>query len=129
MTLYVLAFARVLILQAEQDFYPPLALFGELHTENPLEGDAQLQLGMACHCSVLMLSGKMFPLFTNMVQFVERCYVVLKNLIRQLANLYHPQQKVWQLRAIGSNRAGIPSRYLLYCLEIHGPALERLDNT
>lgn len=31
-----------------------------------------------------------------MVQFVERCYVVLKNLVRQLANLYHPQQKVSQ---------------------------------
>eukprot|EP01126_Amoeba_proteus_P057917 TRINITY_DN7419_c0_g2_i2.p1 TRINITY_DN7419_c0_g2~~TRINITY_DN7419_c0_g2_i2.p1 ORF type:complete len:303 (-),score=46.94 TRINITY_DN7419_c0_g2_i2:1213-2121(-) len=66
---------------AKRDYYAPLALFGELHTENPLEGDAQLQLG------------RMFPLFTEIVQFLDRCYGVIKNFIRQLASLYHPKQK------------------------------------
>jgi len=67
--------------QAENTFFPPLALFGELHTLDPLEGDAQIQIG------------KMFPFFVDLLHFIERIYEVLKNLVRQLCSLYHPKQK------------------------------------
>jgi len=98
---------------ALKKFYPALVLFGQENTADSTtspnsstpttstevkengtdatsttvtngEGDIQIQLG------------KMLPFLQEMSNFVHRCYELTKNFVRQLASLYHPQQKLYQ---------------------------------
>lgn len=42
---------------------------------------------------LIFFLGKMFPFLTDCMHFIERIQEVLKNVIRQFSNLYHPRQK------------------------------------
>jgi WASH complex subunit 7 len=88
--------------QASAKFYPGLTLFGQetaaqdaaagaenaevvqLYNNGVSEGDIQIQLG------------KMLPFLQELYQFVQRCYDLLKNTIRQLGALYAKDQKLYQ---------------------------------
>jgi WASH complex subunit 7 len=93
---------NVLKEQASAKFYPGLTLFGQetaaqdaaagaenaevvqLYNNGVSEGDIQIQLG------------KMLPFLQELYQFVQRCYDLLKNTIRQLGALYAKDQKLYQ---------------------------------
>jgi hypothetical protein len=68
--------------QALTRFAPPFMAFGE---DGDLgEGEAQAQVG------------RMFnPFLMDFSAFVNRVYLVVQNVVRQLASLYHPAQKLY----------------------------------
>jgi hypothetical protein len=69
-------------LQANTRFAPPFMAFGE---DGDLgEGEAQTQVGR-------MLN----PFLMDFSTFVNRVYLVVQNVVRQLASLYHPAQKLY----------------------------------
>ena len=38
----------------------------------------------------------MFPFLLELDQFVTRCWAVVQNVVRQLANIYHPKQREFE---------------------------------
>jgi len=72
--------------QAERKFFSPFLLFGE-DSGAAEEGEAQMQVGR--------LLGGPQPLLLEFSNYVNRVYVVVQNVVRQLASLYHPTQKLW----------------------------------
>lgn len=68
--------------EANTRFAPPFMAFGE---DGDLgEGEAQTQVGR-------MLN----PFLMDFSTFVNRVYLVVQNVVRQLASLYHPAQKLY----------------------------------
>eukprot|EP01129_Flabellula_baltica_P015634 TRINITY_DN8032_c0_g1_i1.p1 TRINITY_DN8032_c0_g1~~TRINITY_DN8032_c0_g1_i1.p1 ORF type:complete len:1108 (-),score=219.26 TRINITY_DN8032_c0_g1_i1:5-3328(-) len=67
--------------EAKEKFYPGILLFGQI--DNFEEGDSQVAIG------------KMIPFFVDMVNFVNRCNVVVKNLMQQLNRLYNPRSQLF----------------------------------
>lgn len=66
-------------------FCPPILMFGqEKPYEEASEGDAQVQIG------------RMMPFLTELSRFVDRCYTVTRNFMRQLGSLYHSEQQIYQ---------------------------------
>jgi hypothetical protein len=49
-----------------------------------VEGEAQIEFG------------KLLDLLHKVDQFVQRCYLVGKNILHQFASLYHPKQSLYQ---------------------------------
>eukprot|EP01012_Entosiphon_sulcatum_P015126 TRINITY_DN2013_c3_g2_i1.p1 TRINITY_DN2013_c3_g2~~TRINITY_DN2013_c3_g2_i1.p1 ORF type:complete len:1175 (-),score=403.67 TRINITY_DN2013_c3_g2_i1:71-3595(-) len=71
-----------LIDEANEKLIPPLLLFGESSENRELqESDKQLYFG------------RILPLLLDLWNFCERTYVVVQNLMRQLASLYSDRQK------------------------------------
>eukprot|EP00039_Didymoeca_costata_P001169 m.50316 g.50316 ORF g.50316 m.50316 type:complete len:1190 (+) comp10662_c0_seq1:292-3861(+) len=69
-----------LVKEAETKFYPPLLLYGEGEaSENTEDGDAQVRIG------------RMLPFLQNLSTFVSRVYLVVKNIVHQLASFYSPK--------------------------------------
>lgn len=98
-----------LIEQCRKKFYPSLSLFGvpvseddkkdvfsdfdhdkmvsppQIHEDiESYEGECQIWLG------------RMWPMLISLSNYVNRCYHVVSNLIRQLSSLYHGNQKLYQ---------------------------------
>eukprot|EP00005_Dracoamoeba_jomungandri_P006864 CAMPEP_0174266912 /NCGR_PEP_ID=MMETSP0439-20130205/31901_1 /TAXON_ID=0 /ORGANISM="Stereomyxa ramosa, Strain Chinc5" /LENGTH=1083 /DNA_ID=CAMNT_0015354161 /DNA_START=59 /DNA_END=3310 /DNA_ORIENTATION=+ len=73
---------RKLSQEAKNKFLPPFLLFGE--DEEPQEGEVQIQIGRLIK-----------PFLLDMSNFVNRCYLVIQNVVRQLGSLYHPSQKLY----------------------------------
>lgn len=72
--------------EGSSKFYAPLSLFGALLTNQsePQEGQAQVWMG------------KLWPLLSSLSHYVNRVYLVVTNLIRQMASLYHEHQRLYQ---------------------------------
>jgi len=69
---------RLLREAAETKFFPPLVDFGEVLSEAASgEGEIQVQIG------------KMLPFFMELSTLVARAYSIVRNVISQLASLYH----------------------------------------
>eukprot|EP00003_Mantamonas_plastica_P021923 TRINITY_DN3625_c0_g1_i4.p1 TRINITY_DN3625_c0_g1~~TRINITY_DN3625_c0_g1_i4.p1 ORF type:complete len:1053 (-),score=451.78 TRINITY_DN3625_c0_g1_i4:39-3197(-) len=72
-------------LEAENELYPVLAMFGERADDETMsEGEIQLEIG------------RLFPFLQKLSAFVERTYDVVRNFVRQLASLFHPKQELYQ---------------------------------
>jgi WASH complex subunit 7 len=120
----VLAFATLvaevkhLTLHAEQKFYGPLTMFGvtssELHAEQGGEGvDAKVrdeQLGSSFDndaasgiseadrkklLSPEVRMGAFLPILQDVSNFAQRCHVVIRTIVNQLACLLHDRQKLY----------------------------------
>ena len=60
-------------------------MFGVQSTDDEMqEGEIQLSIG------------RLLPLFTELSAYVSRIYVVFSNVIRQLGNLYSPEQRLYE---------------------------------
>ena len=99
--------------QAVEKIYPPFVLFGELYGL-PSEGEVQLQIGTHPITVALLLqstrhrsllpfphqprsstTGRMLEFLNDFTKFVARSYLVVQNIVRQLASLYHATSKLW----------------------------------
>ncbi|KAL6052161.1 WASH complex subunit 4 [Balamuthia mandrillaris] len=85
---------RTLSEEALDKFAAPFLTFGE--QKEPAEGEAQVQIGR-------MLN----PFLIEFSNFVSRVYTVAQNVIRQLASLYHPKQKLFQSSFKGIHLASV----------------------
>jgi hypothetical protein len=69
--------------QAETKFFPPLVVFGEVLSEAASgEGDIQVQVG------------RMLPFFMELSTLVNRAYSIVRNVVSQLAALYHSAKSI-----------------------------------
>eukprot|EP01094_Clydonella_sp_ATCC50884_P012957 TRINITY_DN2324_c0_g1_i2.p1 TRINITY_DN2324_c0_g1~~TRINITY_DN2324_c0_g1_i2.p1 ORF type:complete len:1145 (+),score=548.34 TRINITY_DN2324_c0_g1_i2:58-3435(+) len=67
---------------AKDKFYGPFLCFGQ-DGKGQEEGDSQLRIG------------EMLPFLMDMLNYVNRVYSVIKNMVQQLASLYHAQQQLY----------------------------------
>jgi WASH complex subunit 7 len=89
-------------------------LFGQDIDGEPEEGDAQLKVG------------KMMPYLMDLQAFVGRVYQVIKNMIQQMASLYHNHQQLYNksFKGVCGNQASAVcshshTRHCHCCLAIH----------
>mmetsp|Transcript_32874 Transcript_32874/g.82567 ORF Transcript_32874/g.82567 Transcript_32874/m.82567 type:complete len:1186 (-) Transcript_32874:28-3585(-) len=76
---------KKLVARARDHFIPVLLIAGHDLKESKLrEGNTQVQMG------------ELLPTLTDFSNFVTRCDNVVLNVVRQLASLYHPEQKMYK---------------------------------
>lgn len=69
---------------AELKYYPVLSMFGEdVKEDGEEEGDSALQVS------------RILPLLRDLGFFLNRCYALVKNLVQQLACLYHEKERLY----------------------------------
>lgn len=92
---------RVMKEIAQEKFYGPLTMFGHDFSVAPeaVSEEAKASLSSAAAAPEKLPAeqemGAFLPLLQDLTNFVRRLYALARNLINQLACLYHERQKLW----------------------------------
>eukprot|EP00163_Fabomonas_tropica_P009505 TRINITY_DN1931_c0_g1_i1.p1 TRINITY_DN1931_c0_g1~~TRINITY_DN1931_c0_g1_i1.p1 ORF type:complete len:1034 (-),score=307.02 TRINITY_DN1931_c0_g1_i1:86-3187(-) len=71
--------------EAKDKFYGPLSMFGEELLDGPEQDEGDLSLQVT----------RILPTLIQLSNFLQRSYAVVKNLVQQLASLYHDRQRLY----------------------------------